>query len=111
MVWTTRIGKELRPLLSRIREWGLDGAELFLSFEEPANTRAVKKMLDDLELESTTCSVIPLAAAIWRDLASSCDEFALRGLQFVKNLWIGLTHLENSHDEIAPRNLAVGAER
>jgi len=110
-VWTTLIGKELHPLLSRIREWGFDGTELFLSFEEPANAWAVKRMFDDLEFEPTTCSVIPRAAAIWRDLAPSGDEFALRGFQFVKNLWIGLTHLENSHDEIAPRNRAVGAER
>src|SRR5215471_2188071 len=79
MVWTTRIAEAHRPLLSRIREWGFDGAELFLSLEEPANIRAVKKMLDELELERTTCSVIPPGV----NLISSDPAIRARGVDFL----------------------------
>ena len=61
MVWTTRVDGQ-QALLSRIRDWGFDGVELFLSPEEPANVPAVKRMLDDLRLGRTTCSVIPREA-------------------------------------------------
>jgi len=37
MVWTTRVGKEIEPLFLRIKKWGFDGVELFLSPEEPAS--------------------------------------------------------------------------
>ena len=79
MVWTTRITEEHHPLLSRIREWGFDGTELFLSLEEPANIRAVKKMLDELELERTTCSVIPPGV----NLISSDPAIRARGVDFL----------------------------
>ena len=79
MVWTTRIGKEQRPLLSRIRDWGFDGVELFLSPEEPANTAAVKRILDELHLERTTCSVIPRDV----NLVSSQPAVRARGAQFL----------------------------
>lgn len=59
MVWTTRVGKEQQPLLPRIRDWGFDDVELFLSAEEPADIPQVKKMLDTLGLERTACSVLP----------------------------------------------------
>ena len=62
MVWTTRVGEAQKGLLSRIRDWGFDGAELFLSPTEPANIPAVKSMLDQLQLERTTCSVLPREA-------------------------------------------------
>jgi D-psicose/D-tagatose/L-ribulose 3-epimerase len=79
MVWTTRVGEKQRPLLSRIREWGFDGAELFLSLEEPANIPAVKKMLDELELERTTCSVIPPEV----NLISRDPATRARGVEFL----------------------------
>jgi D-psicose/D-tagatose/L-ribulose 3-epimerase len=59
MVWTTRVGEDKLPLLTRIRDWGFDGVELFLSHDEPVDIPRVKKMLDDLQLERNTCSVLP----------------------------------------------------
>jgi len=56
MVWTTRVGKEQDGLLARIREWGFDGVELFLSPEEPADIPLVKRTLDHLKLERTTAA-------------------------------------------------------
>jgi D-psicose/D-tagatose/L-ribulose 3-epimerase len=66
--------------LSRIRDWGFDGAELFLSPTEPANIPAVKKMLDQLKLERTTCSVLPREA----NLISAQAEVRARGKEFLK---------------------------
>jgi D-psicose/D-tagatose/L-ribulose 3-epimerase len=62
MVWTTRVGKEQDALLARIREWGFDGVELFLSPQEPEDIPLVKRTLDRLRLECTTCSVLPREA-------------------------------------------------
>jgi D-psicose/D-tagatose/L-ribulose 3-epimerase len=59
MVWTTRVGKPQDALFARIRAWGFDGVELFLSPEEPADIASVKQTLDRLSLERTTCSVLP----------------------------------------------------
>lgn len=59
MVWTTRVGEAQAPLFSRIREWGFDGVELFLSPEEPANLPAVRHILDAIQLGRTTCVVLP----------------------------------------------------
>jgi D-psicose/D-tagatose/L-ribulose 3-epimerase len=79
MVWTTRVGEREKPLFARIREWGFDGVELFLSPEEPADLRAVKQALDDLGLERTTCSVLPRAA----NLVSSDPATRARGAEFL----------------------------
>ncbi len=80
MVWTTRVGKAQEPLLARIKEWGFDGAELFLSPEEPADLRAVRAVLDRLGLERTTCTVIP------RDchLVSPEPDVRARGVRYLK---------------------------
>lgn len=59
MVWTTRVTSGHLPLLSRIKSWGFDGVELFLSLDEPADLQATARMLDQLGLERTTCSVLP----------------------------------------------------
>ncbi|HEY6290026.1 MAG TPA: sugar phosphate isomerase/epimerase family protein [Terriglobia bacterium] len=59
MVWTTRVTGQQAPLFSRIKEWGFDGVELFLSPDEPADIPSVRKVLDDLGLERTACSVLP----------------------------------------------------
>jgi len=80
MVWTTRITEQHRPLLSRVREWGFDGVELFLSPDEPADIRAVRKMLDQLRLERTTCSVIPREA----NLVSAQADVRARGAEVLK---------------------------
>lgn len=80
MVWTTRVSEEQRPLFSRIKEWGFDGVELFLSSAEPANLPAVKRMLDDLGLERAACSVLPREA----NLISADAQMRARGVEFLK---------------------------
>ena len=80
MVWTTRVGEAQEPLFGRIREWGFDGVELFLSPEEPANVPLVQAVLDRLNLERTTCSVLPREA----NLISSERATRARGVEFLK---------------------------
>lgn len=79
MVWTTRVGVEEKPLLTRIKRWGFDGAELFLSPQEPADIPAVKKMLDELHLERTTCCVMPREA----NPVSADPEVRAHGTEFL----------------------------
>lgn len=80
MVWTTRVGNAERSLFSRIKEWGFDGVELFLSPQEPADIPAVRRILDELHLERTTCSVIPKDA----NLVSDHVEVRTLGTEFLK---------------------------
>lgn len=80
MVWTTRVGTEQKPLLSRIRDWGFDGVEVFLSETEPADVPAVSGMLDQLDLERTTCAVLPREA----HLVSQQPEVRARGVEFLR---------------------------
>lgn len=80
MLWTTRIGAEHGALFSRIRRWGFDGVELFLSPEEPADIRTVKAMLDEAGLERTMCSVLPRDA----HLVSAQAEVRARSVAFLK---------------------------
>ena len=80
MVWTTRVGEAQEPLLSRIRDWGFDGVELFLSPEEPANIPAVRTALDNLGLQRTTCSVLPRDA----NLVSADPAIRAHGVEFLK---------------------------
>jgi D-psicose/D-tagatose/L-ribulose 3-epimerase len=80
MVWTTRVGKSEESLFRRIRDWGFDGAELFLSAEEPADIPAVKNMLDAAGLERTTCCVLPREA----HLVSPQTEVRAKGVEFLK---------------------------
>jgi D-psicose/D-tagatose/L-ribulose 3-epimerase len=80
MVWTTRVGPEQDPLLSRIREWGFDGVELFLSPEEPVSISAVRASLDRLQLERTTCSVLPGDA----NLIRSDPATRAHGVEFLR---------------------------
>jgi len=80
MVWTTRVGKEQETLFERIRAWGFDGVEPFISAEEPADLATVKQMLDRTNLERTTCCVLPREA----NLVSSQAEVRARGVGFLK---------------------------
>jgi D-psicose/D-tagatose/L-ribulose 3-epimerase len=80
MVWTTRIDGRLAPLFVKIKQWGFDGVELFLSLDEPANIAAVNKMLDAAGLERTTCSVLPREA----NLVSADAQVRARGVEFLK---------------------------
>ena len=80
MVWTTRVDESHAALFSRIRQWGFDGAELFLSPQEPADIPAVRKMLEKNQLECTTCSVIPREC----HLVSPQPEVRAKGVEFLK---------------------------
>lgn len=80
MVWTTRVGREQESLLLRIREWGFDGAELFLTPEEPTRIPEVRQMLDHAGLERTTCSVLPRDA----HLPSSQAEVRAQAVQYLE---------------------------
>jgi D-psicose/D-tagatose/L-ribulose 3-epimerase len=79
MVWTTQVGKGQEPLFSRLREWGFDGVELFLSPHEPADLPAVRASLDRLQLERTTCSVLPRDA----NLISPDPATRAHGVEFL----------------------------
>jgi D-psicose/D-tagatose/L-ribulose 3-epimerase len=80
MVWTTRVTEHHWPLLSRIKDWGFDGVELFLSPDEPADLPAARRMLDDLKLGRTTCSVLPRDA----NPVSPQTEVRARGTDFLR---------------------------
>lgn len=80
LVWTTRVGVAHRALFSRVRDWGFDGVEIFLTAKEPDNIAAVKRMLDELGLKRTTCTVLPREAnLIGADSAARSD-----GLEYLK---------------------------
>jgi len=80
MVWTTHISERHSPLFSRIREWGFDGVELFLSPSEPSAIPSVRRMLDEIGLERTTCSVLPREA----NLIDADAQVRARGVEFLK---------------------------
>jgi len=80
MVWSTNVSERHSPLFSRIREWGFDGVELFLSLSEPADIPAVRRILDEVGLECTTCSVLPREA----NLIDANAQVRARGAEFLK---------------------------
>jgi D-psicose/D-tagatose/L-ribulose 3-epimerase len=80
MVWTTRVDESQAALFSRIREWGFDGAELFVSPQEPVDIPAVRKMLEKNQLECTTSTAIPREC----HLVSPQPEVRGRGVEFLK---------------------------
>jgi D-psicose/D-tagatose/L-ribulose 3-epimerase len=80
MVWTTQVGEKQDSLFARIRDWGFDGVELFLSLEEPANLAFVRATLDRLHLERTTCCVLPPNA----NLVSADAATRANGVEFLK---------------------------
>ena len=80
LVWTTHITSAHEALFARIREWGFDGVELFLSNEEPADITFVRKLLDSWGLERTTCSILPREA----NLVSSDAVARARGIKLLQ---------------------------
>ena len=80
MVWTTRVNESHAELFSRIRAWGFEGVELFVSPQEPADMPAVRKMLEDNYLECTTCIALPREC----HLVSPEPEMRARGVEFLK---------------------------
>src|SRR5581483_3691435 len=81
MVWSTRMGANHHALLCRIKEWGFDGVELFLSLDEPANIPEMKKILERVGLECGTCAVLPRDA----NLISADATVRARGVDFIKS--------------------------
>ncbi len=59
MVWTTQVNEKQNPLFARIKKWGFDGVEPFITPSEPANIPALRATSDKLGLERTTCTVMP----------------------------------------------------
>jgi D-psicose/D-tagatose/L-ribulose 3-epimerase len=80
LVWTTKVTDRHLPLLGRLKEWGFDGVELFLSLDEPADIPALRRALDQLQLERTTCSVLPREA----NPVSPDPDVRARGTEFLK---------------------------
>lgn len=80
LVWTMHVAREHEALFSQIREWGFDGAELFLSPEEPADIPSVRQTLDRLKLGRTACTVLPREA----HLVSSDIEARARGVKHLE---------------------------
>jgi D-psicose/D-tagatose/L-ribulose 3-epimerase len=80
MVWTTRVNDSHAALFSCIRAWGFDGVELFVSPREPADTHAIRKMLEDNHLECTTCIALPREC----HLVSPEPKMRARGVEFLK---------------------------
>jgi D-psicose/D-tagatose/L-ribulose 3-epimerase len=80
MVWTTQVGEKEDPLFARIKEWGFDGVELFISPDEPANIPAIRATLDRLQLERTTCCVLPRDA----NIVGSDAAIRAQGVAFLK---------------------------
>src|SRR5436305_6142968 len=80
MVWTTRMNRAQEALLSRIKGWGFDGVELFLSLNEPANIPDMRRILDRLGLERTTCSVLPRNA----NLVNTDADVRTQDVEFIK---------------------------
>jgi D-psicose/D-tagatose/L-ribulose 3-epimerase len=65
---------------ARIKEWGFDGVELFINPDEPANIPAIRATLDRLQLERTTCCVLPREA----NLISSDAAIRAHAVEFLK---------------------------
>lgn len=77
LVWTMQITEAQKPLFARIREWGFDGVEVFITPDEPARIAPVRQALDSLGLGRTTCTVLPPSA----HLVSPDAEMRARGVQ------------------------------
>jgi len=80
MVWTTQVGEQQAPLFAHIKEWGFDGVEPFISPDEPADIPALRATLDRLQLERTTCTVLPRDA----NLVSSDAATRANGVEYLK---------------------------
>jgi D-psicose/D-tagatose/L-ribulose 3-epimerase len=80
MVWTTRISEAHEGLFARVKQWGFDGVELFVSMEEPSNLAAVRRMLDRIGLERNACCVLPRQA----NLISPEADVRARGVEYLK---------------------------
>ena len=80
IVWTNRVDDSCAVLFGKIKRWGFDGAEIFISPDEPADPRRVKEMLDAAGLELTTGTVIPRNA----NLVSPDPRIRAQGIEFLQ---------------------------
>ena len=80
MVWTTQVDEKFDQTFARIKEWGFDGVEPFITPDEPANIPAVRATLDRLQLERTTCTVLPRDA----NLVSYDSATRANGVAYLK---------------------------
>jgi|SRR5215467_2699832 len=83
MVWTTHVGPQHNALFSRIKDYGFDGVEFFLSPDEPADISSIKGMLDGFGLDRTMCSVLPREA----NLVSADASVGLAGCNISRVVW------------------------
>ncbi len=104
MVWTTRVGKAQEPLFARIRDWGFDGVELFLSPQEPVDIPAVRALLDRRPFDRTTCSMLPREA----NLISLDSPIRALGVDFLKKC-VERTAELGAHLVCGPLYAALGA--
>jgi D-psicose/D-tagatose/L-ribulose 3-epimerase len=79
MVWTTHISGADGSLFRRIKQWGFEGVELFVSPQEPVDIPAVRQILDDLELGRAAC-VVPTKDS---NLVSAQPEVRAQGAEFL----------------------------
>ncbi len=99
MVWTTHVGGEHESLLFRVREWGFDGVELFLSPEEPVDIPLLTQVLSRVGLQRTTCTVLPRDA----HLPSPDSETHLRALEYLNRCVERTAQLEATPYACMPR--------
>jgi D-psicose/D-tagatose/L-ribulose 3-epimerase len=80
MVWTTQVNDKFDSTFARIKEWGFDGVEPFIAPNEPADIPALRATLDRLQLERTTCTVLPRDA----NLVSADASTRSNGVAYLK---------------------------
>ena len=103
MVWTTQVNEKFDPTFARIKEWGYDGVEPFITPDEPVNLSAVRATLDRLGLERTTCTVLPRDAS----LASYDAAHRANGVAYLKKC-IDRTAELGAHAICGPMHSALG---
>lgn len=103
MVWTTQVNEKFDPTFARIKEWGYDGVEPFITPDEPANIPALRATLDRLGLERTTCTVLPRDAS----LASYDAAIRANGVAYLKKC-IDRTAELGAHVICGPMHSALG---
>jgi D-psicose/D-tagatose/L-ribulose 3-epimerase len=80
LVWTMQVTEAHKALFGRIQDWGFDGVELFLSPQEPADIPSIRRILEDLGLKRTTCTVLPHEA----NLVSAEPAIRARGVEHLE---------------------------
>jgi D-psicose/D-tagatose/L-ribulose 3-epimerase len=78
LVWTMRLTPD-RQLFARIRQWGFDGVEVFLSPQEPADISGLRAALNEMSLARTACTVLPRDA----HLVSADRQARARGVDYL----------------------------